>query len=87
MLFRSDYCLRLYRRGLRSVYTPHASLHHYESASRKAEVAQEEIDLFLERWKTVTARDPYYNGDYLQTSPPDFSLRLRPLEELQPKKP
>jgi len=49
------------------VYTPHAELYHYESSSRKAEVAQEEIDLFLQRWRAVTLRDPYTNGDYLQT--------------------
>jgi len=71
-----DYCLKLRERGLRAVYTPQAELYHYESSSRKAEVAQEEIDLFLQRWRAVTLRDPYYNADYLQTSPLDFSLNL-----------
>jgi GT2 family glycosyltransferase len=72
-----DYCLKLRERGLRTVYTPHAELYHYESASRKFVASQEEIDRFLARWKALTASDPYYNGEYLQTKPPDFSLRLR----------
>src|SRR4029077_5803422 len=71
-----DYCLKLSQRGLRTIYTPHAQLYHYESASRRAEVAQEEIDLFLERWRAVTAHDPYYNTDVLRGAPPDFSLDL-----------
>lgn len=71
-----DYCLRLGQIGLRTIYTPHAELYHYESASRDAGVPQEEIHLFLTRWRSVTMRDPYYNGNFLQTSPPDFSLHL-----------
>ena len=76
-----DFCLKVHQRGLRAVFTPHARLYHYESASRDAVVAQEEIDLFLARWKAVTSRDPYYNAEYLQTSPPDYSLRLPPRGE------
>jgi O-antigen biosynthesis protein len=71
-----DYCLKLRALGYRSVYTPHAELYHFESASRAAVVAKEEIELYLQRWKTVTTRDPYYNADYFRTSPPNFSLRL-----------
>lgn len=71
-----DYCLKLRQLGYRSVYTPHAELFHFESASRPAEVAAEEIALYRKRWSTVTARDPYYNADYFRTSPPDFTLQL-----------
>lgn len=71
-----DYCLKARVRGYRTVYTPHAELYHFESGSRLAEVARDEIELYLGRWKVVTARDPYYNTDYLRPSPPDFSLWL-----------
>jgi GT2 family glycosyltransferase len=71
-----DYCLKLRQRGMRTIYTPHAQLYHYESASRRAEVAQDEIDLFLRRWRAVTARDPYYNTEVLRAAPSDFSLNL-----------
>ncbi len=69
-----DYCMKLRRMGLRVVYTPHAELFHFESASRKAEVAPQEIVLYRERWQARAARDPYYNSDYFRTSPPDFRL-------------
>ena len=72
-----DYCLKLRDRGLRTVYTPHAALYHYESVSRKFVGLQGEVDRFLARWKSLTLSDPYYNGEYLQTKPPDFSLNLR----------
>ena len=72
-----DYCLKLRERGLRTIYTPHAELYHFEAASRVFAVSQEEIDRFSARWKAMTDPDPYYNGDCLQDSPPDFSLRLR----------
>jgi GT2 family glycosyltransferase len=72
-----DYCLKVRGLGYRTVYTPHAELYHFESASRVAEVAEEEIALYLERWREITQRDPYYNADYLETSPPDFTFRVR----------
>jgi GT2 family glycosyltransferase len=71
-----DYCLKLREMGYRCVYTPHAELYHFESASRPAEVAQEEIERYRKNWGSVTKVDPYYNATYLQTSPPDFTLRL-----------
>lgn len=71
-----DYCLKLRELGYRAVYTPHAELYNFETASRPAVVARQEMELYLQRWKTITARDPYYNANYFRTSPPDFSLRL-----------
>jgi GT2 family glycosyltransferase len=70
-----DYCMRLRERGLRVVYTPHAELYHFESASRAPEVAPDEIARFLARWGGAASKDPYYNTDFLNTSPPDFALR------------
>jgi GT2 family glycosyltransferase len=72
-----DYCLKLRELGYRSVYTPHAELFHFESASRPAEVAEEEIALYRRRWRTVTMRDPYYNADYFRAAPPDFALQFK----------
>jgi GT2 family glycosyltransferase len=71
-----DFCLKARARGYRTVYTPHAELYHFESASRRAEVKSDEMNLYLERWGAVTAHDPFYNTDYLRPSPPDFSLWL-----------
>jgi O-antigen biosynthesis protein len=73
----SDYCLKLHALGLRVVYTPHAELYHFESDPEATEVAKEDGELYLERWRAVTARDRYYNADRLETFPPDFSARLR----------
>jgi GT2 family glycosyltransferase len=72
-----DYCLRLRARGWRTVYTPDAELYHLESATRKSRVSRKEQNLFLQRWSSVTARDPYYNADYFWIAPPDFTLWLR----------
>jgi glycosyltransferase involved in cell wall biosynthesis len=72
-----DYCLKVRQLGYRTVYTPHAELYHFESASRVvAKVASEEVALYLERWREISRRDPYYNADYLETSPPDFTFRV-----------
>jgi len=54
-----DYCLRLGRHGYRVVFTPHAQLLHYESAT-KAGVFRQELDAFQARWGQ-DLRDPYYN--------------------------
>jgi len=72
-----DYCLRLRRVGLRSGYTPHAELYHFESLSREKGVSQNELDLYLERWSSITRRDPYYNQHMLRTAPLDFSVAAK----------
>jgi GT2 family glycosyltransferase/glycosyltransferase involved in cell wall biosynthesis len=57
-----DFCLKLSKSGLRNVYTPFATLRHFESRSAKRFVA-DALDRarFLQRWQGVIARDPYYN--------------------------
>ena len=62
--------------GLRTVYTPHAELYHFESLSRVATVATREIERYLEKWGHITRNDPYYNEAFLNSTPPDFSLRF-----------
>lgn len=63
-----DLCLRLAGRGQRTVFTPHAELHHLESVSRGyersaaqwAETRREEA-LLRERWGPLLHDDPHYS--------------------------
>jgi len=63
-----DLCLRLAARGHRTVFTPHAELHHLESVSRGyertagqwAETRREEA-LLRERWAPLLLDDPAYS--------------------------
>ncbi len=63
-----DLCLRLADRGWRSLWTPHASLIHIESASRggaptaaKAARLANEARLMRDRWGGRLLEDPYYH--------------------------
>ena len=57
-----DFCLKVGEAGLRVVYTPFASLIHYESRSAKR-LAPDELDTsrFMRRWESKIGRDPFYN--------------------------
>jgi GT2 family glycosyltransferase len=64
----TDYCLKLRQAGKRIVFTPHASLVHFESASRghdnqrdRAARFQRELATLRGRWGQVLIDDPYYN--------------------------
>lgn len=69
-----DFCLRLRERGLYVVYTPHALLYHYESATRGALHPPEDDRLMRERWRALIDRDPFYNPNLSVTSE-DYRLR------------
>ena len=64
----TDLCLKLRQRGYRIVWTPHAELYHFESATRGQEDTPEKIDrhrreqlLFEVRWSDFLKRgDVYY---------------------------
>lgn len=63
-----DLCLRLAERGHRTVFTPHAVLHHLESVSRGYERAPGEWEetrreeaVLRERWGARLAEDPCYS--------------------------
>ncbi len=64
-----DFCMRVQQAGYLTVFTPYASLYHYESKSRGQEDTpgkqarfQREIRLFQKRWKEqMDQGDPYYN--------------------------
>jgi GT2 family glycosyltransferase len=75
-----DLCLKVRRKGYRIVYTPHAELYHYESASRGYARRPQENLLVRERWSRELDDDPYYNPN-LSLGAGDFNLRadaLRP---------
>ena len=70
-----DYCLKLRRAGLRTVWTPDAELFHYETSSREpGPVAQEELDRLRARWNEPLHHDPYYSPNFLRTA--DFLVPL-----------
>lgn len=59
-----DLCLRLAKRGWKSVFTPESVLLHRESASRGRTAAKRyawERRHFLSDWKDVLADDPYFH--------------------------
>ena len=68
-----DFCLKLVQRGYRNVYSAQAQLYHYESQNRERYVGNEEIELFLDRWRDAVAYDPYYSS-YFHARPPLFNL-------------
>ena len=56
-----DYCLKQRAAGHRIVYDPDTVLYHFESSSRSTEVDDWEKDLMVEKWRPLTATDPYTN--------------------------
>ncbi len=57
-----DFCLRLGERGHRCVWTPYATLFHFEDSSLvRALASEEDRQLFEERWGDRLNDDPYYN--------------------------
>lgn len=77
-----DLCLRLLSAGYRNVYTPYTELLHYESKSigsintrsRDGREVMAARDLMLKRWGKLLQDDPYYNRNYIQSSP-GYKLR------------
>lgn len=70
-----DFCLRLRAAGKLIVYTPYATLCHFESASRGPSHPPEDEALMRRRWAEVLANDPYYNPN-LTLAREDYSLRI-----------
>ena len=57
-----DFCLRAYRAGLRTVFTPYATLIHHELASRAKMKDTYDLSHFIAQWKTLYAEgDPFFN--------------------------
>ncbi len=79
-----DFCLRLNKRGFRTVWTPFAEFYHHESASRgddlrpdRREAFAREVAEMERRWGHVLYRDPAYNTN-LTLRKDDFSLADAP---------
>lgn len=68
-----DFCLKVLTKGYRNIYTPFATMYHYESKSRgydyedleKQLRAEKEVLFFLRKWdKFLKKGDPYYNSNF-----------------------
>jgi GT2 family glycosyltransferase len=66
-----DFCLKLRKKGYRNVWTPHAELYHYESASRGTDTTpgklarfKAETQYMLDTWGCELQRDLFYNDNF-----------------------
>lgn len=81
-----DFCLKVLTKGYRNIYTPFATMYHYESKSRgydyedleKQLRAEKEVQFFLRKWdKFLKKGDPYYNSNFTREN--EFGeLRMKP---------
>ncbi len=85
-----DFCLRVREAGYRNVWTPHAELYHYESATRGCEGTPDkqarftrEVQYMKQRWGDLLLNDPAYSPN-LTLNYEDFSLAWPPRVELVP---
>ncbi|WP_158075998.1 glycosyltransferase family 2 protein [Salinivibrio sp. PR5] len=77
-----DFCLKVQQAGYYNLWTPRATLYHYESKSRGKEDTpakkareQQEITLMKQRWPAIIQNDPHYSR-HLTRHREDFTLRL-----------
>ncbi|WP_298460441.1 glycosyltransferase [uncultured Cellulomonas sp.] len=56
-----DLCLKARAAGLRNLYTPYATLDHYESQTRVPTVTDREVATLRRRWSVGLDEDPYVN--------------------------
>lgn len=82
-----DYCLKVRATGLSVIYTPFATLYHFESKSRgldddfsKRLRSQNELGTMRSRWGDAIENDPFYNARFNRTGRP--FTRLRPSQLL-----
>ena len=59
-----DYCLRAQRRGRRVVWTPDATLYHFESQSRGVDTAPADVALLCARWPEEMSHDRFGHPDF-----------------------
>ena len=74
-----DLTLKIGSLGYQLIYTPHASLHHYEASSKKPEDLDPrplETEALRRKWRHVIDRDPFYNPNLTVTAE-NFSLRRK----------
>src|ERR1019366_5366127 len=77
-----DYCVRVRRGGLRTIYTPHTSLIHHELASRSHMTDSYDAAAFESKWRSVfVAGDPFFHPR-LTKDRDDYSFEWEPVEVL-----
>jgi ADP-heptose:LPS heptosyltransferase/GT2 family glycosyltransferase len=77
-----DYCLRVWRRGLRTIYTPHTTLIHHELASRSDIADNYDAAAFESQWRSVyVCGDPFFHPR-LAKDRDDYSIEWEPVEVL-----
>lgn len=77
-----DYCLRVWRHGLRTIYTPHTTLIHHELASRSDIADNYNAAAFESQWRSIfVAGDPFFHPR-LAKDRDDYSIEWEPVEVL-----
>jgi GT2 family glycosyltransferase len=77
-----DFCLRAWQSGRLVVYTPHATLIHYEGVSRAGLDDHYDVSAFDKRWRDLfLAGDPYFNP-HLSKNRDDFGIDEEPTKLL-----
>ncbi len=74
-----DLCLKIGSLGYRVLYTPHASLYHYEAFSKTSKDLiphPEEVARMRSKWSAVIAQDPHYSPNLTRNNE-DYSLRTK----------
>lgn len=75
-----DYCLRIWRCGLRTVYTPHATLIHHELASRTEIGDEYDSAAFDSQWRNLfVGGDPFFH-QRLAKNRDDYSCEWEPTQ-------
>jgi ADP-heptose:LPS heptosyltransferase len=75
-----DYCMRIWRAGMRVLYTPFASLIHHELASRAAISDVYDEARFVGEWSGVFLKgDPYFNPN-LSIEADEYAIDTEPAE-------
>lgn len=72
-----DLSLKIRSRGLRILYTPHATLYHFESQSREPTVTDEEMSRIRLRWAEQLQADPYVNELLRRPLPAPPSIQVQ----------
>ena len=79
-----DLCLRVRQKGYRVVYSPHASLFHYEGQSRGYSTPREDIIRSYDKMESIlSSDDPYFSPNLSYTGIPKCIVDDRREDELE----
>ncbi len=67
-----DFCMKVRRKGLWTVYAPSVELIHMESQSRVASPDMDEVAWYHQRWAAEIVSDEFYNERFLTVGSPTF---------------